>query len=300
MKQTRGQKAFQILNVGLMVILCAVTLYPFLYILALSFNDGLDALKGGLLLFPRQLTLVNYKAAFQEPNILNAFGISILRTLLGTVLSLLFISMQAYALSDKQLPGRRWMIKYFFFTTLFGGGLIPFFILLRDLNLVNNFCVYVLPAIYGFYSLVIMRASFEGMPESIVESAKMDGAGDVRVFWQFVLPLNKPILATVALFTGVFHWNDWYAGTFYIRSASLKPAATLLRDILAEATFESGSMSSMYNTMQSGFAAQAQVHTTPQALQMAFVIIITVPVLLIYPFLQKYFVKGALVGSIKE
>lgn len=297
---TGPQKAFQAVNVIILLLLCAVTLYPFLYILALSLNDGLDALRGGIWLLPRKFTFDNYLAAFQDPNIVSAFGVSVTRTLLGTVLSLILVSMQAYAMSDKQLPGRRFLTKYFFFTTLFGGGIIPTFILMRSLGLINNYWVFILPALYGFYSFIIMRTSFEGMPDSIVESARMDGAGDFRVYWQFVLPLNKPILATVALFTGVFHWNDWYAGTFYVRSQALKPAATLLRDILTEATFEGGSVSNMYNTMQSGFQAAAQKTTTPQALQMAFVVIITVPILLVYPFLQKHFVKGALIGSIKE
>lgn len=300
MRMTRPQKAFQVFNVAVLLLLCAITLYPFLYILALSLNDGLDALRGGIWLLPRKWTLDNYRAAVEEPNIVGAFQISVARTAAGTLLSLILIAMQAYALRDKELPGRRLLMKYFFFTTLFGGGIIPTFILLRNLHLINNFWVYILPALYGFYSFIIMRASFEGMPASIEESARIDGAGDFRLFWQFVLPLNKPILATVALFTGVFHWNDWYAGTFYIRSQTLKPAATLLRDILAEATFESSSVNNMYNQMQTEFAAAGQKSTTPQALQMAFVVIITVPVLMIYPFLQKYFVKGALVGSIKE
>ena len=300
MKMTGPQKAFQVFNVVLLLLLCIITLYPFLYILALSFNDGLDALRGGIWLLPRKLTFDNYLAAFQEPNIVNSFVISISRTLIGTVASVILLSMQAYAMSDKALPGRRFLTKYFFFTTLFGGGIIPTFILLRSLNLINNYWVYILPALYGFYNFIIMRTSFESMPASIEESARIDGAGDMRVYWQFVMPLNKPILATVALFTGVFHWNDWYAGTFYVRSQALKPAATLLRDVLAEATFESGSVSSMYNAMQTDFAVAAQTTTTPQALQMAFVVIITVPILLVYPFLQKHFVKGALIGSIKE
>lgn len=300
MIQSKTEKTFEVINIVLLTLLCIITIYPFLYILALSFNDGLDAMKGGIWLFPRKLTFDNYMAAFNEPNIMNSFGISVSRTLMGTMLTMVFLPMQAYALADKDLPGRRWMIKFFFFTTLFGGGIIPFFLLLRGLQLTNTFWVYILPGIYGFYNMVIIRASFEGMPVSLLESARIDGASEFRIYWQFILPLNKAVLATVALFTGVFHWNDWYAGTFFVRDKNLVPAATMLRDILADATFESGNMSNMYNSMQTTFAQSGQSNTTPLTLQMAFVVIITVPILLVYPFLQKYFTKGVMIGSIKE
>ncbi len=299
-KQSKGERTFEICNYIFMILLCIVTLYPFLYITALSFNDGLDTLRGGVWLFPRKFTLDNYAKILEEDNIINSFVVSTARTAMGVFISLILISMLAYALLDKALPGRKFFIKYFFITTLFSGGLIPSFILFRDLKLTNTFWVYIFPAIYSFYNMVIIRSSFEGIPASIAESAKMDGAGDLTIYARFYLPLSKPVLATIALFTGVFHWNDWFAGSFYISKPSLKPAATLLRDILSQMTFESSGMQNINQMMNSALGTQAASSTTPQSVQMAFVLVITLPIILIYPFLQKYFVKGVMIGSVKE
>lgn len=299
-KKTIHDTIFNVVNYSLLALLAVSTLYPFLYFLVLSFNDGFDTLKGGIYFWPRAFTLDNYKKAFQNPLILNSFQISILRTVIGTSLSLLLTTMMAYALTKKKLPGRTFFIFFFYFTTLFSGGLIPKYVLYRDLHLTNNFWIYVLPGIYSFYNAIIIRTFFDGIPASLSESAMLDGCSDNRIFFKIYLPLSLPVLATVALFCGVGHWNDWFTGAFFVTNEKLIPAATLLNKLLSEASFETSmaggdKMQQMDRMMQT-----VKTNVTPEALRMTFLIIITLPIVCVYPFLQKYFVKGVMVGSIKE
>lgn len=286
-----GEKVFTAVNAALLVGLAITMIYPMYYIIILSFNDGTDALKGGIWLFPRVFTLDNYKMVFANEQLLTAFGISIARTVLGTIVSVVAMAMMAYALSVKELPGRRAFNKFFFFTTIFSGGMIPTISLLNRLDLLDNPLVYILPAIYSFYNMLLIRTSFEATPKALREAALMDGVGEWKTFWKVYMPLNKPVLATVALFTAVFHWNDWFAGSYYISTDWMKPAATILQEMLAEA------LGNLSNASATGGAA---VTTTAQTLQMAFVVVITFPIMIVYPFLQKHFTKGAVVGSIKE
>lgn len=293
LRKKRHFNWFDVLNVILLGFLLIVTVYPFVYILALSFNDGLDTLKGGIWLVPRDWTLVNYQEAFKDDYILNSFFISVARTVLGTVLSVVLTSFLAFGILDKRMKGRRIIIKYIFFSTLFSGGVIPFFVLMRDLKLLDNFLIYIIPTLYNFYNMIVVRAGFESVPYSLEESFRMDGAGDLTILFRLYIPLAMPSIATVALFFGVFHWNDWFAGSFYVSDKALKPAATLLQEIIANAASDNPDI---MNTA----LGQAAQQSTPQSLQMAFVVILVFPIVCLYPFLQKYFIKGAMVGSIKE
>ena len=286
-------KVFDVINIVLLLLLCFTMVYPMWYIIVLSFNDGTDALKGGIWLFPRAFTLDNYAQVFANPQLLGAFVVSIVRTIVGTIISVFFIALMAYALARKDLPGRKILNKFFFFTTIFSGGLIPALCLLRELNLLDNPLVYILPAIYSFYHMLLIRTAFEGIPQGLREAAEMEGVSEFKIFWKIYLPNVKPVLATVALFTAVFHWNDWFAGSYYVSSDWLKPAATILQEMLREAL---GNISN--NAANSGTGGDITV--TAETLQMAFVVVITFPIMVVYPFLQKHFTKGALVGSIKE
>ena len=271
-------------------------MYPFIYILAVSLNDGMDAMRGGIYFFPREFTLENYRRAFGNPFILTSFRITFFRTLVGTGLAILVNSMAAYALTKRGLPGRSKITFYFFFTTLFNGGLIPYFIQLRNLGLINNIWLYVFASLFSFYNMIIMRTSFNTIPQSIAESAYIDGAGDVRIFFQIYMRLSGPMLATIALFFGVGHWNDWYQGNFFMTQRSLIPVATLLHQVITEAGFEASFFASgghMNINMMS-------VRTTPESIRMAFLMIITIPIVIVYPFLQRFFVKGVMLGSLKE
>ena len=291
-----GRKVFQTFNYIFLFMLGIVTLYPFIYFLVLSFNDGQDAIRGGIYFFPRVFSLENYKMALNYPHMANAFGVTVMRTAIGTVLSLLLTTAMAYSLVYKDLPGRTVLIFFFFFTTVFSGGIIPSYILMRQLNLINSFWVYVLPLTYDFFNVIIFRTFFEGIPGSLQEAATIDGCGLARIFWKIYLPLSAPVIATVALFVGVMHWNDWFQGAFFITRPELKSAATLLQQILSEANFEQSEQA-----MRSGVdMISRQRSTTSDSLQMTFVVIITTPIVLVYPFIQRFFVKGVMVGAIKS
>lgn len=282
---------------------CFTTLFPFINFLVLSFNDGYDTLRGGVYFWPRQFTLDNYKKAFEHKLILNSFRITLLRTAITTLLSVLLTAMMAYGLSVKGLPGRKYIVFYFFFTTLFGGGLIPTYVLYRQMGLLNNFWVLVIPALFSFYNTIVMRTSFDSVPASLSESARIDGASELTIFSRIILPLSMPVLATISLFVGVGAWNDWFAGEFYINfNDQLVPASTLLYKLIAEASFESAQLSggSSVSAANEALLSQKAAGTTPESLRMTFVVIIVTPIILVYPFLQRFFVKGVMVGSIKE
>lgn len=294
----KSSKAYAILNainILMLIGLTIVTVYPFYYFLILSFNDGMDAMKGGIYLLPRQFTTANYIKVFQDARIISAYGITLFRTILGTLVSLLLSALLAYGLTFKTLPFRKAITFVFYFTTLFTGGLIPMYILLRNLQLTTSVWIYILPFVYNFYNIIILRTFFQEIPESLAESARIDGASELSIFFRLILPLSKPVLATIALFYGVGYWNDWFTGAFYVADKSMIPAATLLQQLLQEASFNMGSSALNMNANM----MEIQNATTPEALRMTFTIIITLPIVCVYPFLQKYFTKGVMIGSIK-
>ncbi|MDI6619506.1 MAG: carbohydrate ABC transporter permease [Clostridiales bacterium] len=300
-RKSRSQILGKCINYTLLALLGLIFLYPFWYCIVLSFNNGLDALKGGVYFWPRAFTWENYLKAFQNPLIFSSFRISIERTLLSVVLSVFMTALMAYALSQRNLPGRSGIIFYFYFTTLFSGGLIPTYILYRQIGLLNNFWVYVLPGLYNFFNAIVLRTFFYTIPESLKESARIDGCSEIQIFFKIMLPLSMPALATIALFVGVGNWNDWFTGAYFVTTKrELYTAATLLNDLLSQATFESSTGSTGQKAqINEALAASVSKATTPESLKMAFLVILTIPIMCIYPFLQKYFVKGVMIGSIK-
>lgn len=281
------------INYIVLAILCFAMLYPFIYFAALSFNDAADSMKGGIYFWPRVFTLENYKTAFKNEEIVGAFQISIMRTFVGTVMALFLQATVGYALSRKKLWGRVGFTFFFYFTTLISGGMVPQYILYRDMGLLNNFWIYIFPSLYSFYNIVLLRTYFGGIPDSMEEAAYIDGATPLKVFFTIYLPLSKPILATLALFIAVGHWNDWFAGSFYITDTTLQPAATLLQKLISEVDL------TKLSNQEHADQIMSQQTTNPEALRVTFIMIMTVPILCIYPFLQKYFVKGVMVGSVK-
>ncbi len=288
-----GYKIFTVCNTVFLSLLGFATFYPFWYVLIASLNTGRDFMRGGVWLFPREFTIENYMLAFEDKQIFTALQISVFRTVLGVLIGLLFTAMVAYAMSVKTLPGRQFFNFFWYFTTIFGGGMIPFYMLLRTLRLNTSIWLYIIPSIYSFYNFILLRTNFSSVPYELRESAQIDGASELRIFATIYLPLAKPILATVALFIGVGQWNDWFTGAYYQARSNLYPAATLLQKILAEAS-STANIKAGQET-----AAQAITSYTSQSLQMAFVMILTMPIVVVYPFLQKYFVKGAMVGAVK-
>lgn len=293
MKETRGQKIFKVFNYTFLGLLGLITFYPFWYVLVASLNTGRDFMRGGVWLFPREFTLENYAKAFADDRIAPALQISVAATLLALLLGLLFTAFAAYAMCVKTLPGRTFLNFFWYFTTLFGGGIVPYYMVLRSMGLTSSFWLYIIPSIYSFYNFVLLRTNFAGIPYELRESAQLDGASEWTIMFRIYIPLSKPILATLALFIGVGKWNDWFTAAYYQSKAALYPAATVLQRILAEA-----SAGSQVKVGQETASAAMTTYTS-QSLQMAFVMILTMPIVVVYPFLQKYYVKGVMVGSVK-
>lgn len=276
------------------IALCLLIIIPCINVLALSFNDGADAAKGGIYFWPRVFTLDNYKEVFADGKIMKSYGITIARTFIGTSLSLIVTTLAAFALKEEKLPGRKIITMLITFTMLFGGGMIPTYIQYKNLHLLNSFWVYVIPGVVGVTNLLMVRTFFESIPDSLEESAKLDGCGYFKIYTQIVLPLSKPVLAVVGLYTAVGHWNDWFAGAFYMNSSKLWPVQTVLQQMLSRAMASSQEVKTASQAI-----AQANSAVTSDSLKMAAVVITTVPILCIYPFAQKYFAKGAMIGAVK-
>lgn len=291
--ETRAQKIFKVFNYCFLGLFGFITLYPFWYVLIASLNTGRDFAKGGVFFYPRAFTWENYTYAFQDSRIFTSLSVSVAKTLIGVATGLLFTILIAYALSIKTLPGRNFFTFFWYFTTIFGGGMIPYYMLLRDLGLTKSFWLYITPAVFNFFNFLIMRTNFNNIPTELRESAQLDGAGDIRILFQLYVPLSMPVIATVALFVGVGQWDDWFTGAYYQSNQNLIPAATLLQKLLNEAT-----ASSTIKVGQESAAAVMQSYTS-QSLQMAFVMILTMPIVVVYPFLQKYYVKGVMIGAVK-
>lgn len=275
-------------------IVTVATLYPFLNVLAISFNDSVDTVRGGISIFPRQFTLENYKLIFSYDGLITGFKISVLRTVIGTLAGLVSGSMVAYTLARKEFQGRRFVSVFLAITMYVSGGLIPGFILIKNLDLINTFAVYILPGLVSAFNIFIIRSFIDGIPYALQESAKLDGANDFTIYWRVILPLTKPALATVALFLAVGQWNSWF--DTYLYNGSNDSLTTLqyeLMKVLQSTTTNS-------NDVRGENISQLVTQVSPDSVKMAITIIATVPILIVYPFLQKYFVKGMTLGAVKS
>ncbi|WML48351.1 carbohydrate ABC transporter permease [Neobacillus sp. PS3-34] len=302
MKISRGEKTFGVFNTLLLAILALSTLYPFIYMTALSLNEGLDSLKGGIYFCARAFTWINIKTVVTNPLVQDAFFISIGRTVVGTIGTVFITGICAYALSFRKLPYRKLIMIYFLIPMLFSGGLIPYYIQLRNLGLIDSFFVYIFPGLLNIWNLIVMRSFFENIPDSLIEAAEIDGANPLTIFWRIVIPISMPMIAAISLFTAVAHWNSWFDGAYFVNDMSLKPLQTYLQNILmnADAAQNLRQGSASVSASSNAAVAAASRTITPMALKMAVVILGTLPVLIIYPLLQRYFVKGVLIGGVKE
>ncbi|MEC1524500.1 carbohydrate ABC transporter permease [Neobacillus niacini] len=287
---------FQVFNYTIIILLCLSIILPFLNILALSFNEGTDAQRGGIYFFPREFSIENYIEVFKQSTVLNATAVSVFRTVVGTVVSVFLTAMAAYALQTKTLPGRKVITFFIFFTMLFSGGIVPYYLVLTDLNLTNTIWVYIIPSLYSVWNILIMRTFFQGLPDSVVEAARIDGCGEFQIFLRIILPMSKPVIATIALFNAVAHWNDWFSGSFYVRDPELKPLATLLQEMLTRQQ----ALADALLRNSGAYAALEKITVTGDSLKMATIIIVVAPIILVYPFVQKYFAQGVNIGSVKE
>jgi putative aldouronate transport system permease protein len=277
-----------------MLFVMVVTLYPFLNTIAVSFNNGLDTIRGGIYLWPREWTLQNYVSVFQNPNLTQAAFISVARTVVGTVVQLFCTAMLAYVLSRKEYMFNKLVTTLFVMTMYFSGGLIPGYMLIKQVGLLNSFWVYIIPGLIGVFNMIVIRTYIQGLSEGLIESAKMDGAGDFRIFMRIVLPLSKPVLATVALFIAVGQWNSWFDSMLY--TAGNRNLTTLqyeLMKLLSSATSQGG-------TVNVDSFKNVTNMVTPVSIRAAITVVTAMPIVLLYPFLQKYFVTGLTIGGVKE
>ena len=291
-RKLNSRTNFDICLTILMVAVCFITLYPVLYTVVISFNDAKDALRGGIYWWPRIFSLESYKSVFMDKSIMNAFMVSIARTVVGTITSVLFTAMVGYAFSKKHIFGNKFYLIFGTITMFFSGGLIPQFVVYKNLGLYNSFWVYILPSLFNFYNMIIFMSFFREMSASLEESAKLDGANDLIIFIKLILPLSMPVVATIALFNAVGHWNDYFTGVLYINDAELIPIQTYLYRVVASASSAKTAVS-----VSGSAAASSTVSST--SLQYATMVVTTAPVVCVYPFLQKHFVKGMMIGSIK-
>ncbi|MCL6459414.1 MAG: carbohydrate ABC transporter permease [Gorillibacterium sp.] len=291
---------FNTFNTLFMLFLVVVTLYPFVNTIAVSFNDGNDTIRGGIYLWPRVWTMKNYDSIFASGTIYHAFLVSVARTVLSTIFNLFLTTMLAYTLSRKEYVFRKPITLIFILTMYFNAGLIPNYFLIKDLGLLNSFWVYVLPTLVSAFNLIVIRTYIQTLPESMVESAKIDGAGEFRIFLQIIFPLCKPVLATIALFVAVGAWNSWFDTFLYASSEpSLSTLQYELMKLLSSTLNSSGGNANLING--AGVTkGTASAIVTPLSIRAAITVVAAVPILIVYPFLQKYFVAGLNVGSVKE
>jgi putative aldouronate transport system permease protein len=291
-----GDRAFDAINITFMICLMIVTIYPFINMIAVSLNNANDAIRGGIYLWPREWTLDNYKYIFGESDIYHATLISALRTIIGTIVSVFCTAMLAYTLSRQEFVLRKFVTMFFVFTMYFSGGLIPGYLLIRDLGMIGSFWVYIIPGVIGVFNMIVIRSFIEGLPEGILESARIDGAGEFTTFIRVVLPLTIPAMATVSLFVAVGQWNSWF--DVFLYNSSNKELSTLQYELMkilqTSTTAATSSASDVYQA-----AENTGVAVTPTSIRATMTIIASVPILMVYPFLQKYFVQGMTIGGVK-
>ncbi len=295
MKRSFGENVFDVANTLLFILFTIMFIYPFINILVISLNDPYDAMRGGIYFWPRSFSISNYKKVLSDSQIFSSYGITIARTVIGTLSHLICTGIFAYGMSKKNLIGRKWYTIFCTIPMFFGGGLIPTFVLMRTLHLTNTFWVYIIPGLISVWDMLIMKSFYHGIPDSLEEAAKIDGCGDYRIFFQIIVPLSMSCFAAIALFTGVGHWNSWFDAFIYINNDKLMPLQTILMRIINQSQAAQNA-----KNVTSQVTGGKTMEVTPESIRYATMVIATGPIILIYPFLQKYFVKGVLIGSVKE
>ena len=297
-RTSTGEKIFNACNTVFMFLLCLVMLYPVYYVLILSLNEGTDSMKGGIWFWPRAFTLFNYQYVLSNGLLQNSYLITVGRTVLGTLLGLAVNTLAAYTLSERALPFKRVLMTFVLIPMLFSGGQIPYFLQLRNLGLYNTFWVFVIPSLVSVWNIFVMKRFFQDIPDSLRESARIDGATHMQVLVRIILPLSLPMLASLGLFTAVWHWNDWFSGAFYVQTNDLMPVQTYLQKLLTANNISMVKSNNVLNA-EAAFRESQTARLTATSVKMAAVMVGTLPILCVYPFLQKYFVKGMLTGSVK-
>ena len=293
MKRSLGEKIGDMIIIFSMSLVIIIMLFPIWNTLVISFNEARDSIKGSLYLWPREWTLFNYQSVFKTDKVFNAFLISVYRTVITLVVNVFLSSLLAYILSRKEFVFRKFLTTFMVITMYINAGLIPQYFLYRDLNLINNFWVYILPTMVSAFNVIVIRTYINTLPDSLVESAKIDGASEMRIFLRIIIPLCLPVMATVALWAAVGAWNDWFTSFIFAPKQDLSTLQYEMMKILSS-SMQSGVRQPDY--LASSMQTRSMV--TPNSLRAAMTMVATVPILIVYPFLQKYFVTVN-IGGVK-
>lgn len=292
-RSCRQDKAFTVICMVILTLFFVTTLYPIIYVLSASFSSGKAVGSGKVVLWPVDLSLEGYASVFKNRNILTAYGNTILYTAVGAFINIVMAMAAAYPLARRDLPGRNWMMFVFTFTMYFGGGLIPSYMLVRELGLIDSIWALVLPGAVPVYSMILARTFIQSsIPEELLDAARIDGCDDRRFFFRIVLPLSKAILAVLAIYSIVAHWNSYFSAMLYINTQSKMPLQIVLKQILVSNVVTSNML------IEAPELYEAKMELA-SVLKFALIVISTGPILIIYPFLQKYFVQGIMIGSLK-
>ncbi|MCI3923981.1 carbohydrate ABC transporter permease [Paenibacillus sp. TRM 82003] len=285
-----GEKTFDAFNYLLLLLFALVTVLPFVYIIAGSFATEVELTEREFFLFPHDPSIGAYQFIFSTDTIFRAMGNSVIITVFGTLTNLAFTLTMAYSLSRRDLLGRNFFMNMIIFTMLFSGGMIPSYLIVKDLGLLNSYAAVILPGAISAFNLIVIKNFFQNLPAGLEESARIDGCTDMGVLWRIVLPLSKPIIATFGLFYAVGHWNNFFQALLFLNDSKMWPLQVLLREMVMLSQMAAGDI----NNMDPNF-----VEPPAQSVKMAVIVVGTVPILMVYPFLQKHFAKGVLLGSIK-
>jgi len=283
---------FSIFNYTFFVIVALLMVFPLWNVIVISLTDYQDYVANPLMIFPKEITMEAYDYIFANDDLLTSLKVTVTVTITGTLGSMIFSVAGAYALSKKKMPGRNFFLTLILITMFFNGGIVPNFLLIKDIGLYDTIGAMIFPTMINTWYLIIMKNYFTGLPEALEESARIDGANDITILLRIILPISMPIIATFTLFYGVDRWNEWWNAMMYINDTRKYPLQLLLRNLIVK-NFSSASMATAYAQDSAQFVAKENI-------KMATAVVAIVPITVVYPFLQKYFAKGVMVGAIKS
>ncbi len=286
-KNKKHVHVFDVVNFTWMAIFCVLCIYPIIYVVVGSFNQGADYSKGGVYLLPRLFTFENYKIVLTDADLYHSYLVTIGRTVIGTVSALVFTSLVAYAMSRENLKGKNFFYWANIITMFFGGGLVPFFLIIQAVQLFDTFWVYIIPGIYSVYNMIVISSFFKGISNELHEAAQVDGASEFRIWWQIYMPLSKPVLATVALWLAVGHWNSYFDTMIYTNDKNLETLQYFLLKAIST------------SSMTEGLPDTMMQRVSPMTISLAAIVISIIPVLFFFPFVRKNFQSGIMIGSLK-
>ena len=290
-RKTKGDRVFDVVNFIILLLICLIVAYPLYFVIIASISDPNVVNKGGVIFWPQGATLLGYQKLFQDQTIWRGYANTFFYTLCGTVLDVVVTTCAAYALSRKDLVGRKGLMRYFIFTMYFSGGMIPGYLLMRDLHLMNTVWVMLIPGAMSAYNMIVARTFIQStISEELLEASKIDGCSDTQFFFRILLPLSKAILAVLGIYYAVGHWNSYFNAFLYLNDRELYPLQIFLRQILIQNNMDTDLMDE---------DMLAQIQNLQEVLKYSIIVISTAPLMFFYPFVQKYFVKGVMIGSVK-